>query len=90
MRGSTGVGRGLAAHVVPGDLHLEERPVGAHAQLEAQPVAVAELIPVRRARQPCRADHHTSVQDDAVFLLRRGQKINWRITTSNVNKADCF
>lgn len=74
MRGSTRVDRGLAAHVVPGDLDLEERPVSAHAQLEAQPVAVIELLPVRRAWQPGRADHHSSVQDDAVFLLRRVKK----------------
>lgn len=90
--GSTRVDRGLAAHVVPCHLNLEQRPVRTHAQLEAQPVAVIELLPVRRTWQSCRADHHSSVQDDAVFLLRREKKkrSSYRITTSNVNKADCF
>lgn len=51
VRGSTGVDRGLAAHVVPCHLNLEQRPVRTHAQLEAQPVAVIELFPVRRTWQ---------------------------------------
>lgn len=51
VRGSARVDGGLTAHVMPGHLELEQRPVRTHAQLEAQPVAVIELLPVRRTRQ---------------------------------------
>lgn len=89
VRGSARVDRGLAAHVMPCHLNLEQCPICTHAELEAQPIAVIELLPMRRTWQSWRADHHCSVQDDAIFLLKREKK-SCRITASNVNKADCF
>lgn len=66
--GSTRIDRGLTTHVVPCHLHLEQRAICTHAELEPQPVAVVKLLPVRRAWQSRRADHHSSIQDNAVLL----------------------
>lgn len=51
VRGSTRVDRGLTAHVMPCHLNLEQRPIRTHAELKAQPVAVIELLPIRRTWQ---------------------------------------
>lgn len=49
--GSTRVDRSLTAHVMPCDLNLEQCPIRTHAELETQPVAIIELLPVRRTWQ---------------------------------------
>lgn len=87
VRGSARIDRSLTTHVMTRHLNLEQRPIRAHTELETQPVAVIELFPVRRTWQSRWADHHSSIQDNAVFLLRGRKK---KGTTSNLNKAGCF
>lgn len=66
---STGAVWDPAARVLGGHLDFEESAVGAHAQLVAHPLARSKLVPAGGARQAGRADHHSSIEDDAVFLL---------------------
>lgn len=64
----TGVVRDLAAHVLACHLHSEESPIGTHAELVAHPLPSTKLVPTGGTRQASGADHHGSIQDDAVFL----------------------
>lgn len=66
---STGVVCHLAAHVVARHLHLEERAVCTHAELVAHPVATPRRVPAGGTGQARWADHHASIEDDAVFSL---------------------
>lgn len=74
VRGSTRIDRSLTTHVMTRHLNLEQCPIRTHTELETQPVAVVELFPVRRTWQSRWADHHGSVQDNTVFLLREEKK----------------
>lgn len=58
----------LAAHVVACHLHLEECAVCTHAELVAHPVATPRRVPAGGTGQARWADHHASIEDDAVFL----------------------
>lgn len=64
----TGVVWDLAAHVLAGHLHFEESPVGAHAEFVAHPLPSPELVPTGGSGQASGANHHGSIEDDAVFL----------------------
>lgn len=86
VRGSAWIDGSLTTHIITCHLNLEQCPIRTHTELEAQPVAVIELLPIRRTWQSRWADHHSSIQDNAVFLLR-GRK---KSTTSDLNKAGCF
>lgn len=65
----TGVVCDLAAHVLGGHWDFEERAVGTHAELVAHPLAGSRRAPPGGARQAGRADRHSSIEDDAVFLV---------------------
>lgn len=65
---STGVVCHLAAHVVARHLYFEERAVCTHAELVPYPVTAPRLVPAGGTGQARWADHHGSVEDDAVFL----------------------
>ena len=58
----------LAAHVVACHLYLEQRAVCTHAELVAHPVATPRRVPAGGTGQARWADHHASIEDDAVFL----------------------
>lgn len=68
VRVSTGVVWGLAAHVLTRHLHSEEHSVSAHTEFVTHPVITTKLVSAGGTWQASRADHHSSVQDDAVFL----------------------
>lgn len=75
MRVSTGIVWDLAAHVLAGHLHFEEGPISTHAELVAYPVSTAQLISTGGSGQPSRADHHSSIEDDAIFLVEEENMI---------------
>ena len=65
---STGVVWGLAAHVLTGHLHSEERSVGTHTEFVTHPVITTQPVSAGGTWEASRVDHHSSIQDDAVFL----------------------
>lgn len=80
----------LAAHVVACHLHLEERAVCTHAELVAHPVAAPRRVPAGGTGHARWADHHASIEDDAIFLGGReyGSATSTKWTQKKVIKLD--
>lgn len=69
MSVTTGVVCDLAAHVLARDLHSEESSVGAHTELVTHPIARTKLVSTGGTGEASCANHHSAIEDDAVFLL---------------------
>lgn len=85
---STGVVCHLAAHVVARHLYFEERAVCTHAELVSYPVTAPRLVPAGGTGQARWADHHGSVEDDAVFLGGR-EYGHRRISLNQTKRINC-